>query len=310
MKKILAVILFFLAVLILVPFLIFLIGRPNKKTDEDKINVYVADTESVAQMSVTDYLIGVVSAEMPANFETEALKAQAVAARSYLYVHASKADEAHHGAAVCTDSTHCQAWISREQAAENWGGDSETNYEKIRSAVTSTANEVVTYNGEIADAVFHSTSSGRTENAADVWGAPVEYLMSVDSPGEELSPRYTSEASVSEADFIGRIKEEYSEADRSMALFTNDVRSEAGGIISADVCGVTIPGTKLRSIFGLRSTNFTLTDDGQMIHFSVKGNGHGVGMSQYGANYMASEGNDYKTILMHYYSGTRVEKRK
>ncbi len=310
MKKILAIVLFFVFILILAPFFIFLISRPDKMSDDNKISVYIADEDKVEEMSITEYLTGVVSAEMPASFELEALKAQAVAARSYLYAHAAAGDETHHGAAVCTDSAHCQAWISREQSAENWGGDSDANYDKIHSAVLSTADEVVTYNGEIADTVFHSTSSGKTENAADVWDSPVEYLVSVDSPGEELSPRYTSQASISKADFIGRIKDEFPEADRTAPLFENAVKSEAGGVISADVCGVNIAGTKIRSIFGLRSTNFTVTEDGQMVNFSVTGNGHGVGMSQYGANYMASAGNDYKTILTHYYSGTKVEKKK
>lgn len=312
MKKVCYCLLFFMIVLIIIPLIIVLIiGQINivQKGDSSKIKVYIADKDTVETMSIKDYLIGVVSAEMPANFEAEALKAQAVAARSYTFKKLEKpSSDSHKGANICTDSTHCQAWISKEKSEENWGGESSQKYKKIEDAVTKTKDEVVKYKDSIANTVFFSTSSGMTENASDVWGEHIDYLVSVESPGEELSPRYKSEASISLTDFKGKIEKEYKDTDWSKGLIENITRSTAGGIKSADVGGVNISGTKLRSIFGLRSTNFAIREEDQTIYFDVTGNGHGVGMSQYGANYMASQGNDYRSILIHYYSGTKVEK--
>ena len=280
----------------------------------ETVSVYVTEEERVVDMEIGGYLKCVVAAEMPADFEKEALKAQAVAARTYLYSHITEAQkgnvaESHNGAEVCTDSTHCQAYINEQKCSVNWGGSAGEKWDKISSAVDETAGEIMTYNGEIISAVFHSTSSGATEAAVDVWGSDVPYLQSVSSVGDEYSPKYLSELTVSESEFKNSIAEKVDGTDWTKGLADNIVRSDAGGIISLDVGGVNIKGTELRNIFSLRSTNVEITQENGNMKMSVKGFGHGVGMSQYGANYLAEQGEDYKHILQTYYTGVDIETR-
>lgn len=273
------------------------------------IEVYFHGKDEVISINSEDYLIGVVAAEMNAGFEEEALKAQAVAARTYLYNHlnSSEADEYHKGAKICTDYTHCQAWTDINEKMEAWGDDAKKYREKIEHAVNSTAGKTVRYNGEIISAVFHSTSSGMTENARDVWGEDIPYLVSVESPGEEESPKYLSEVNISEEEYKNKIAENVDGTDFSRRLFSDIERSEAGGIINICVGGIKIRGTRFRTIFELNSTNINLTSEQGTVKMQVKGYGHGVGMSQFGANAMAKQGKNYKEILEHYYRGTKVE---
>lgn len=293
-------------------------GRETAETPQEQpmetVRVYVAEEERAVDMEIGSYLKCVVAAEMPAYFEQEALKAQAVAARTYLYSHIAEAQkgnvaERHNGAVVCTDSTHCQAYISEEKCRANWGDSADEKWDKVSSSVDETAGEIMTYNGDIISAVFHSTSSGATEAAVDVWGSDIPYLQSVSSVGDEYSPKYQSELTVSEEEFKNTIDEKIDGTDWSIGIAENIVRSDAGGIVSLDVGGVNIKGTEFRSIFSLRSTNVEITRDNGNIKMSVKGFGHGVGMSQYGANYLAEQGEDYKQILQTYYTGVNIETR-
>ena len=278
---------------------------------EDTISVCVKAEDKVISMSKSQYLKEVVSAEMPADFHIEALKAQAVAARSYLdsrmnaYQKSGKPPE-HNGADICTDSAHCKAWISKEKRMESWGKDAESNWDKISRAVDETSGQTITYNNEVISAVFHSTSSGRTESSKDVWGGERPYLTSVESPGDLYSPKYKSEKTVSLADFKKTIADNIENVDFNKELIGEIERSEAGGIITVSIGGVEIKGTKLRSLFDLRSANINVNIDGDRVSFDVTGYGHGVGMSQNGANYMAQQGSDYKEILSHYYKGTKI----
>ena len=277
------------------------------------VKVYVKQTDTVCDMDINTYLIGVVAAEIPADFELEAMKAQAVAARTYLASHmydyaSGNIAEEHKGAAICTDSTHCQAWTdeatfknNRENANEKW--------DKIANAVKSTQGEIITYKHKPISAVFFSTSSGYTEAAEDVWGKEVPYLKGVKSSGDELSPRYTSETVISTEEFKKTAEEKAAVTDWSDGLFGNIKRSKAGGIKTIDIGNVTIKGTELRAFYGLRSTNAELEEKDGSVKISVKGFGHNVGMSQYGANYLATQGADYKEILKTYYSGVAIEKR-
>ena len=276
------------------------------------VKVFNHKTNTVEETDISYYLTGVVAAEMPVNFEIEALKAQAVAARTYLVSHtydynSGHLDEAHNGAVICTDSTHCQAWVSeadfkknRENADEKWN--------KINTAVKDTSGEIITYKGTPISAVFFSTSSGQTENAEDVWGKEVPYLKSVKSKGDELSPRFTSEKNMSAEEFFKTASEKLPEADAAKGLFSDIERSKSGGIKNITVCGVKISGVEFRKIFDLQSTNAQLTHKDNTIKISVKGFGHNVGMSQYGANYLASKGKDYKDILTSYYSNVKIKK--
>lgn len=281
--------------------------------DSETVTVYIADEDRVAEMEIGKYLKEVVAAEMPADFEEQALMAQAVAARTYTVsrqnaVRSGSVPEEHKGAELCTDSTHCKAWISEEKRRQSWGEAADANWQKISNAVDGTRNVIITYDGQPISAVFHSTSSGQTENARDVWGGAVPYLVSVESPGEELSPRYTSERELSLEDFERIFSEKKENADWSKEIVENVSRSAAGGIISMEVGGVGISGTEFRTIFELRSTNIQFDISDSTIKMSVTGNGHGVGMSQYGANYLASQGMNYCDILKTYYTGVEITK--
>lgn len=311
MKKILYVMISCAFITIIVPLLIVAIMGglvDNTKGDTELISVYFHQDNTTKKINMEEYLVGVVCAEMNAVFNDEALKAQAVAARTYTQYKLShkSSDNPHKDAMICTDSTHCQAWTDINKKIDEWGPNASQNYEKIKKAVSSTANEIMMYNGEIVNALFHSTSSGNTENAADVWGKDIPYLVSVKSDGEEASPRFTSTETISKAEFCQKAEENIENTDFSKDLFSDIVRSDAGGIKTLRIGGVEIAGTLLRSIYELRSTNVDIIIDGENIVFNVKGNGHGVGMSQYGANHLAATGYNYKDILTHYYTGVEI----
>ena len=170
--------------------------------------------------------------------------------------------------------------------------------------------KVITYNGEVISAVFHSTSSGKTESSKDVWGGDRPYLVSVESYGDTLSPKYKSEKELSLKEFKRIAQENIEGVDFEKGIIGNIARSDAGGILTAEVGGVTVKGTVLRKIYDLRSTNIEITIEGDNVKFDVKGFGHGVGMSQYGANYLAQEGKDYREILKTYYTGVEIEKEE
>lgn len=279
----------------------------------EMVKVYIKQTDTVCDMDINTYLTGVTAAEMPADFELEAMKAQAVAARTYLVSHmydsaSGNTAEEHKGAVICTDSTHCQAWVSEQDFKQN-RENADEKWDKINLAVKSTSGEIITYKNKPISAVFFSTSSGKTENAEDVWGKEIPYLKSVKSKGDELSPRYESEENFSIEDFKKKAEEKISGIDWNSGLFGNIERSKAGGIKTIDIGGVTVKGTDFRTIYGLRSTNAEILEKDNNIKISVKGFGHNVGMSQYGANYLASQGEDYKKILKSYYSGVSIEKR-
>lgn len=286
-------------------------GDADIPIESGSVSVFLSDEGRTEEMDINEYLKCVVAAEMPADFEAEALKAQAVAARTYLYAHIEQAQkgnisEGHNGAAVCTDYTHCQAYMSENKRRESWGDAADANWEKVSGAVESTTGEIMTYNGETISAVFHSTSSGSTEAAADVWGSDVPYLQSVASVGDEQSPKYLSEVSMSEAEFKNIAEDKVNGIDWSKGVVTDIVRSGAGGIISLKLGGVEVKGTDFRTMFDLRSTNVEITNENGSVKMSVKGYGHGVGMSQYGANYLASQGRKYEEILKTYYTDVEI----
>lgn len=318
MKKILI----FIAIIILLSLgipLIFVLKQgvyvpPESAEGEKQINVYIKKEDKVVTMPEKQYLKEVVSAEMPATFEREALKAQAVAARSYLYSRLSAYEisgkpQEHKGADICTDSTHCNAWIDEESRKTSWGISADKKWKKISDAVEETDGEVMTFDGEVISAVFFSTSSGRTENAEDVWGSKRAYLVSVDSPNEEEAPNFTSQCKMSKSEFCKILTDNIEGVNLSKPLVGDIVRSDAGGIKMINLAGVDIKGTVFRKIFGLKSTNASVKIDGEKVIIDVVGYGHGVGMSQYGADAMAKNGADYKSILTHYYTGVKIENR-
>jgi len=265
--------------------------------------------ESVIELTMAEYLTGVVGAEMPADFEHEALKAQAVAARTYtMYKMQADHSSNHPDADVCDDSACCKAYKDDEQLREKWGVSYAAYIEKMRNIVSSTDGEYLSYQNEPILAVFHSSSTGKTEASENVWGNALPYLVSVDSMEDgESVPQYESVVTISEANFRDTIKSGHADADFSGsadAWITDTKYSESGRLLTANIGGVTVTGTELRKLFDLRSTGveISISDDG--VVFSVTGYGHGVGMSQYGANAMAQNGSTYDEILSWYYTDT------
>lgn len=315
MKKILLLLFFILLITLAIPLIIYYKhGKYQAPLPENEeiISVYIKSEDRVENMNKSQYLKEVVAAEMPADFHIEALKAQAVAARSYLdsrmnaYTKSGSPSE-HKGADVCTDSSHCKAWISKEKRMELWGESAQANWDKISRAVDETNGQVITYNNEVISAVFHSTSSGKTESSKDVWGGERPYLVSVESPGDLYSPKYKSEKTITLNDFKKTLSDNIENIDFNKELIGEIKRSDAGGIITISIGGVTIKGSQLRSLFDLRSSNIDIKVDGERVDFDVIGYGHGVGMSQYGANYLANQGKSYIDILKTYYSGVEIE---
>lgn len=282
---------------------------PAHPDSERELRVLVGG--SVERMPMDDYLVGVMRAEMPASFEPEALKAQAIAARTYtLYKMKDGPIPNHPEADACDDITCCKAYKTAAEAAADWGGLAVYYEEKLRRAVADTDAQVVLYDGEPILAVFCSSVDGRTQNAGAVWQSDLPYLQSVDSPETaDLVPNYYSSDSFSADGFRALFLAAHPEADLSgppESWFRDLTRGEAGYVASLTVGGVTLRGSELRGILSLRSPSFTVEPEADGVTFRVTGYGHGVGMSQYGANILAGQGMDAAAILEHYYAGARV----
>ncbi len=266
-------------------------------------------TGEVEQVKLDEYLCNVVSAEMPAIFEQEALKAQAIVARTYtIYKILNKK---HDNADICDDSTCCQAWISKDDRLAKWEENQrESNWQKICSAVNETSGKIITYENKPIDAFFHSNSGGITEVPVNVWGGTgYPYLQSVETSGENTYTQYASEVTLSQEELINKLKEKYSDISID---FTNseDIKileyTESTRVKTVKFGNHEISGVEARTLFGLKSTNFEISRDGNNIKFSVKGYGHGVGMSQTGADSMAKNGSRAEEIIKHFYTGVEI----
>lgn len=282
---------------------------------DGKVRLYRREKGSVEEIDLEEYIKGVVASEMPANFDEEALKAQAVAARTYYInkrVNPCK-DAKSNGAEIC-DSTDCQVYMDKQERVSKWSKkDSETNWNKINEAVESTKGEVLTYDGVILEyPQYFAVSSGKTEDAVDVFSINVPYLKSTESSGEEIAPKYETTSTISVDDFINRIKAKYNDAEISRRNIRNCIEVESytqgGSVKEIRVGNKNLRGVELRKILNLNSTNFSVSYKGNDIIFSCRGYGHGVGMSQWGANAMAKNGAGYDEILKHYYNGVDIEK--
>lgn len=283
------------------------LGKEVSPNGED-IQVYFHREDTVRSVRTEDYIRGVLMAEMPAEFELEALKAQAVAARTYTarFLNSSHLQTDHPEAAVCTDPAHCQAYITDEEAKKKWGKNASFYLDKCKNAVLDTAGEIAVFDGEPILAVFHSVSGGRTEDASEVWQGDVAYLKSVDSPGEESAPKYRTQAEFTMEEFKSRLAKEW-DIDFSGGMVGEYVLSRGGSVKTVDIGNKTIKGTDIRRIFELASADFVIDVRGDTVVFNVLGYGHGVGMSQYGANHYAKEGLGYREILSKYYTGIEFD---
>ena len=277
---------------------------------QSEITVKLQTGQAMKELPLEEYLIGVVLSEMPMSFEQEALKAQAVAARTFAMGQLDNGK--HRDFDLCGQSSCCQAWTGEEMLARKLGNSWQAYWEKASAAVESTEGQVLTYDGELIDAVYFSCSGGMTEDAVAVWGGDVPYLRSVESPGEEQAGKFHTMKEFSREDFCEIILQARPLTDlsgRAEGWIGKETRTEGGGIAEITIGGCTFKGTEIRQLFGLNSTNFTVETENERVIFSVYGYGHRVGMSQYGANAMAAEGKNYKEILCHYYDGVKVEKR-
>jgi stage II sporulation protein D len=258
---------------------------------------------SVTYMALEEYVLGVVLAEMPASFETEALKAQAVAARTYT-LRVLTTGGRHSGGSICAEPSCCQAYISVADYLSEKGGES--GLQKVTGAVLDTVGLVLRYGGKLIDATYFSCSGGRTEDALAVWGTDVPYLQAVDSPGEEGASVFQKERFFTKDEFARLLGRELQGSPQQW--LGRVTYTDGAGVATMVVGGVTYTGKELRSLLCLNSTAFQMkaTQDG--ITVSTKGYGHRVGMSQYGAEAMAVAGHTYSEILAHYYQGTVIDK--
>lgn len=269
----------------------------------------VLEDGTVREMTLEDYLVGVTAAEMPASFAPEALKAQAVAARTYT-LRKLLSGGTHGDADICTDPACCQAYVTLEEARDGWGQEADAYEAKVRAAVADTDGEAILYGGAPILAVFHASSAGLTRSAGQVWQSDLPYLRPVASPEDgETVPNYYSRAAFSPAELTALLRAGVPEADLSgekSGWLQNAVRDSVGSVETVEVGGVTVKGSTVRAALGLRSACFEWElQDGSFV-FYVTGHGHGVGLSQYGANAMAESGADYRAILTHYYTGVTV----
>ena len=266
-------------------------------TAGEAIRIRVLLDHETVDMDLEDYLLGVVLGEMPASFEPEALKAQAVVARTYTLRRKTTATK-HNDADICTDPSCCQVYRDPR-------GFEAAAVDKVRSAVTDTRALVLTYEGALIEATYFSSSGGKTEDAAAVWGSDLPYLQAVESPEESYEDQYLSKVIFTEASFEEALGTDLS--GDCGAWFGKVTYTNGNGVETMEIGGREYEGIKLRQLLGLRSTAFSIETDGDQIIITTRGYGHRVGMSQYGAEAMAVNGAGYEEILAHYYQGTVLE---
>lgn len=291
-------------ILVIIPILITQIKQTKTETKfnyEKNINVRLKRVKEnkIENINLEKYLIGVLAGEMPVNYELEALKAQAVAARTYTLKHLQKNKQEFD----LVDTVDNQVYLDDNYLKETWKNNYEKNIKKIKQAIKETEGEYLTYNGEIIEAFFFSTSSGNTENCKDVFGTDLPYLVSVSSTWDESSPSYNDTKKFSFKEFYEKLNLEYNNT-----LNIDITRNNTNSINTIIINGNKIKGTDFRHKLGLKSTNIEINYDNEYVYIKSKGYGHGVGMSQYGALELAKQGYKYDEILKHYYQGTEITK--
>ena len=266
------------------------------------------------ELTLEEYLPGVLAGEMPAAFPEEALRAQAVAARTFALYRLAHPSAAHPDCALCDSAQCCQVWRSEAELKKLWGQSFDTYAEKLRKCVADTDGLYLSYRDEPIFACFHASSDGATENGGDVWGTDLPYLVSVSTPeSADAVPNFVTTVELAPEELRDTIRERYPKADFSGLPETwigELLPDGAGRVSTVRIGGVAVPGTELRSLFSLRSTDLTLVWTGHSFLFTVTGNGHGAGMSQYGAAALAAQGESFLSILAHYYPETELATRK
>ena len=300
MKKIL----FFVVLIVIVPFIVvnlFVKEEEIKFSYTNNLNVRVKRDTGIVTVPLEDYVVGVLAGEMPIEFEMEALKAQAVAARSYVLKKMSYNKEKEYDV---VDTIMNQVYLDNEYLKKTWGKDYVKKINKLKTAVIETNYQYVDYNGNIADTMFFSTSVGETENSEEVFSNKVPYLKSVSSTWDEISPVYKLNYQFKLSEFLSKLDLPYSNFVKLEVIDS----TSTGRVKKIKINEKTFDGSVVVTKLKLKSNHFTIKQDGDTINITTKGYGHGVGMSQYGAQGMALNGYSYEEILMHYYQGTSIKK--
>ena len=277
-----------------------------------KIKLLHTESGEIEELDMNEYLYGVVSAEMPASYGKEALKAQAIVARTYTIYKINNNDKKHGEADICDNSACCQAWISKEDRLQKWNEQSRNEYwAKIVEAVDSTKGKIITYNEKPINAFFHANSGGATEAPVNVWGGSnYPYLQTVATSGEDAYTQYSSEVTVTKEEFKNKIIEKHADLDIDFSK-ADSIKiteyTEGNRVKNLKVGNLNLSGVEIRNIFGLRSANFKIDIQENNVKFAVIGYGHGVGMSQTGADSLAKQGKKYDEIIKHYYTGVEIK---
>ena len=287
-------------------------SAPND-SKECAFNVLDKSYNKVISLTLKDFTLGAVATEMPITFEPEALKAQAVAAYTYFNSLKEKHEQNPNpnlkGADFEIDSANWQYYVSKKQMQERWGENFDFYYKKLSQAVEPVLGQSLKQNGHYIEALYHSISSGSTEDIADVFGGSYTYLKSVPSPGDLLAPGYLSSKEISLEELKSTAKNKWQDVyfDENLQNLVKIIKkTESGMVLEAKIGAKSVTGREIRDLFSLRSANFDVKIHDENVEFLVKGYGHGVGMSQYGAQNMAKQGANYKQILAWYYPTTEL----
>lgn len=288
----------------------------NYRGEDITIKVYMHEIKQIVSMNLEDYVKGVVAAEMPAEFELEALKAQAVAARTYAVKHMAlfggTGSTQYPGADVSTDHNDSQAWHDETKLRAKWGANYSKYWKKTSQAVDQTRGLILVYKGEPINAVFHSTSGMYTASAKEVWGFDYPYLQSKICTWDQKSPRYQDRKTITLAELEARLGADAgiiaaAQSGGGAAIADIIDRTDSGRVNKARIGAKTLTGQEIRQKLELRSTNFTIEHTEDTLVFKTIGYGHGVGLCQYGANGMAKENRDFRQILTYYYTGVGIK---
>ena len=301
--------LFLIPIIILfVPYLIvsiFIKEDTNKIkfifTEDQKVRVKQTESGNIIEVPLEEYVMGVIAGEMPLSFEEEALKAQAVAARSYVL---KKMEQNYQKEYDVVDTVLNQVYLDEETLQNKWKDTYNEKMEKVKKVVLDTKGEYLTYNGEVIEAFFFSTSTGYTENCEEVFMQALPYLRSVESHYDEISPVYETQKIFSLEEFYQKLNLEYSNILEVNILKT----TSTGRIKTIQINGAEFTGSEVDTKLQIRSNYFEIKQNEKQVIVNTKGYGHGVGMSQYGANGMAKEGYTYDQILKHYYTDVQISK--
>ena len=315
-KKFLLFIILFVIVISSLPLIVINFDKPFFRSgamelSDLKIKLYRHEKDKVEEIPLEKYLEGVLAAEMPAKFNIEALKAQAIASRTYAYSKMMNSNKLHGIADVC-DTVHSQAYIDEKDYEKKFGNKTEEYINKIRRAIEETSSQVLVYNGEIVkNALYFAVSSGSTEDAIEVYSFSEPYLKSVESPFDQDAPNASKQYVFNENEIIDKINNKYKDANvKSFDDIEVLKHTNAGSIEKIRLGNVVIRGIDFRYLLNLNSSNAKMEKQGDNIIINVKGYGHGVGLSQWGAGKMGELGYSCEEILKHYYTGVEIKNKE